>query len=417
IGEGLRQALAPGGVQQGVKAQFDLRQQIEPIFNLKTATRLRKAFVDNLTLLVPYFCYFDWLHSYFHDLDLLKTVDIAEDGTFDTHIYYPCYGDKPDLYFKVQQDCHEGGWLTVYEPPIHCNTYWDYCCGTEINIQVSHPDASPGLSLVPCVFPYDKDDPAVMGEVKELPYSVPFNVTHTALLHTNEVLFLPGHGHDGDIKASTVWNPTDEETADFTTPSPEVDDFLYCCHHSFLMDGRVLVMGGGGNSSSDAIKSTWTFDPHSKTWTQVEDMEHKRWYPTAVTLPDGRVLAVSGLGGGGIDNVEVYDPDANDWEVVDGADHNFEGTYPGLHLLPSGDVFFTRTVWRPQSGDDSAILEFTGPTNGDWDDEYKMHFPDREEGMSVILIRQHEFAAPIHPAKSLRAQHNAPGQCEADGLG
>ena len=167
ISEGLRQALAPVEAQQRVKAQVELRQQVEPIFKLKTATPLRKAFIDNLALLRPYLCYFDWFP--FHDLDLLKTVDIAADGTFDTHIYYPCYGDKPDLYFKVQQDCHEGGWLTVYEPSIHCSTYWNYCCGTEIKIRVSHPKAAAGLSLTPCVFPYDTSDPAVMGESQDLP--------------------------------------------------------------------------------------------------------------------------------------------------------------------------------------------------------------------------------------------------------
>ena len=148
VGEGLRLALAPADARQLAPAQVELRQQLQPVFELKTAGLLREGIINNIGLLSPYICYFDWLYSYFHDLDLLKTVDIAEDGTFNTHIWYPCYGDKPDLYFKVQQDCHEVGWLTVYEPPIHCNTYWNYCCGTEINIQVSHPVASPGLSPV-----------------------------------------------------------------------------------------------------------------------------------------------------------------------------------------------------------------------------------------------------------------------------
>ncbi len=390
VGEGLRVALAPADDRQIAPAQVGLRQQLQPVFDLQTATQLREAIIPNIGLLRPYLCYFDWLYP-FHDLDLLKTVDIAEDGTFDTHIWYPCYGDKPDLYFKVQQDCHEGGWLTVYEPPIHCNTYWNYCCGTKVNIRVTHPKAAPGLSLTPCVFPYDTSDPAVMGKTKELPYETPIDVANAALLHTGEVLFLPG----SDISASRVWNPLDEVTADFETPSPDVTDRHYCSGHAFLADGRLLVIGGGGNSSSNAIKSTWTFEPHSKTWTQVTDMEYKRWYPTAVTLSDGRVLAVSGSGGGGINKVEVYDPIDDRWDPVTGADYNnLDGTYPGLHLLPSGDVIFTRTGWNAHSGDKSAILHFTGEKSGVWQDEYDMEHPDRHSGMSVILLRNHEFAEP-----------------------
>jgi hypothetical protein len=366
-------------------------------FKLNDAARLRNTFVKNFGIINPYLCYFDWLF-HFHKLDLLKTVDIDEKGCFDTHIYYPCYGDKPDLYFKVQQDCHPEGWLTIYEPPIHCNTYWNYCCGTEIEINVTHSKAAPGLSLTPCVFPYDKNDPAVMGESKELNYEVLFNVANAALLHTGEVLFLPGHGHGGvDVVTSAVWNPASEEIADFTTPPPDdqVKDALYCCGHAFLADGRLLTIGGGGNSAGNAIKSAWTFEPHSRKWTKVKDMKHKRWYPTAVTLPDGRVLAVSGKSPGNVTEVEVYDPVKNEWKVVTGADYDkFTGTYPGLHLLPSEEVFFTRTGWDSHAGTKSAVLKFTGETSGAWEEKYEMEHPDRHAGMSVILLREHEYAAP-----------------------
>jgi len=419
MGEGLRQALRyQGGPQKNllenspraskkVRAQAELRQLIEPIFNLKSAAPLRAALINNLTLLRPYLCYFYWLPL--HDLDLLKTIDINEDGSFDTHINYPCFGDKPDLYFKVQQDCHEDGWLTIYAPSIHCNTYWNYCCGTEVNIQVSHPQASPGLSLTPCVFPYDTNDPAVMGESQDMPagYETPanFTVANAALMHTGDVLLMREADYNPAVAPTLSWNPNNETVAEFSAPVPNVTQSMWCCGHAFLADGRLLAMGGAGNSMNTAVTAAWTYEPHSKVWTQDTDMHFKRWYPTGVPLPDGRVLTVSGVSGHveghgptHVPELEIYDPDAapaDRWSVISGADRVFEGTYPGLHLLPSGDVVFTRTGWREHTGDPidkSAILHLTGSpagASGFWGDEYTMNCPRRREGMSVIILREH----------------------------
>lgn len=43
--------------------------------------------------------------------------------------------DTPDLYFKAKQKFF-GGWpITIYEPkPVHCNTRWNYQCGTEVTL-------------------------------------------------------------------------------------------------------------------------------------------------------------------------------------------------------------------------------------------------------------------------------------------
>ena len=82
--------------------------------------------IGHVELLRPFWCRFDWLHR-FYDVDCIKTVEVDEQGNFDTEIYYLCYGDHPDLYFKVEQDCHATGWLTVHAPLVYCNTHWNYC--------------------------------------------------------------------------------------------------------------------------------------------------------------------------------------------------------------------------------------------------------------------------------------------------
>ncbi|GAA4900051.1 hypothetical protein GCM10023237_19010 [Streptomyces coeruleoprunus] len=59
------------------------------------------------------------------------------------------------------------------------------------------------------------------------------------------------------------------------------------------------------------IKSAYEFDPVAERYVPVAPMQDARWYPTLVTLQDGRVLAVSGLDDIGHivpgDN-EIYDP-------------------------------------------------------------------------------------------------------------
>ncbi|SEA62125.1 galactose oxidase-like domain-containing protein [Nitrosospira multiformis] len=112
-------------------------------------------------------------------------------------------------------------------------------------------------------------------------------------------------------------------------------------------------------------------------------MAHARWYPTAVSLSDGRVLAFSG-GHPIAAQVEVYD--GTSWAPVTGADRIFEELYPGLHLLPSGEIFYTRAGWAGAIGTQTAYLTLTGPTSGSWTDYGQEQFYDRQEGMSLLTI-------------------------------
>jgi hypothetical protein len=59
---------------------------------------------------------------------------------------------------------------------------------------------------------------------------------------------------------------------------------------------------------SDAL----TFDPVAGQWARAANMAHGRWYPSLITLGDGRILATSGLNEHGAPNrdLEIYTPDA-----------------------------------------------------------------------------------------------------------
>ncbi|MCK8677502.1 kelch motif-containing protein [Streptomyces lichenis] len=89
------------------------------------------------------------------------------------------------------------------------------------------------------------------------------------------------------------------------------------------------------------IRAAYEFDPLAERYVPVAPMKDARWYPTLVTLEDGRVLAVSGLNDVGDvvpgDN-EIYDPRTKEWSK--GPFHYFP-TYPALFLTQGGKLFYT----------------------------------------------------------------------------
>jgi hypothetical protein len=74
-------------------------------------------------------------------------------------------------------------------------------------------------------------------------------------------------------------------------------------------------------------------------------MAHGRWYPTLITLGDGRVLAATGLteamGNPHNNTLEIYNPANDTWQLL-----HFDGAFPGLPLyahlfqLADGRIFF-----------------------------------------------------------------------------
>ena len=63
------------------------------------------------------------------------------------------------------------------------------------------------------------------------------------------------------------------------------------------------------------LNSTYEVDWTSESLVWVASMAHGRWYPTLVTLPDGKVFVVNGLDEYGTPNrlVEIYDPTTKTW--------------------------------------------------------------------------------------------------------
>src|SRR5262249_1837625 len=116
------------------------------------------------------------------------------------------------------------------------------------------------------------------------------------------------------IYTSVAWDPNKSVFDNNTFIHPptlkradgSVVDY-FCCGHTFLSDGRVLVAGGtlqydvlqppGSGKGFEGIRETLIFapEPLKENWTAVQSMAHGRWYPTVVMLGDGSALAASGL--------------------------------------------------------------------------------------------------------------------------
>ena len=227
-------------------------------------------------------------------------------------------------------------------------------------------------------------------------------VVHAAVLRTGKVLFIEA-ACGVSVSNTPLWDATNRAAFTVTSPAPPADN-LYCSGHAFLSDGRLLVVGGGGDWGDTPVPNmSWVFDPDlaAESWAYTRDvggtrtrMNQSRWYPTVVNLGDqpGRFLIA---GGRGSTRMEVYSEADGTFSLVAAApaEKSFTPTYPGMNLLPGGDIFFTPVGFRNSSemaGDDpsndaSAYFVFdAGYATGTWQN---IGANDRTKGMQVLLLQ------------------------------
>jgi hypothetical protein len=135
---------------------------------------------------------------------------------------------------------------------------------------------------------------------------------------------------------SGQWDPT------MDWPVVAVPGDLFCAGHSFLSDGRLIVMGGhaGGEVGTP---ETNIFDPVADAWTRVSDMNVQRWYPSIIRLADTRMIALSGqiVHAVWADTPEVYDSRTDVWTYMSGVNTSdvHDPEYALSYGLPDGRVF------------------------------------------------------------------------------
>lgn len=227
---------------------------------------------------------------------------------------------------------------------------------------------------------------------------------HAALLHTGKILYFGGDQHTGslnsggDVDHTRLFDCDSWNIAGVTGLKPEND--LFCSGHALLDDGRLLVGGGTKNWGGGGIhpsshfigsRDSFVFDPAVPGWigagkliTQraaevdpAKDIEDTggKWYPTLVTLPDCRVMAISGhpMTSDSRHNnhsLELFSRSAMDWAIVGTADYDNIGStqgrqyeYPRMFVLTDGSVLSST---RMDNGRREKWNPYTDAT--DWDD-------------------------------------------------
>ena len=197
----------------------------------------------------------------------------------------------------------------------------------------------------------------IQGMWQTLNYGMPINPVHVALMHNGKILVIAGSANypGNNVYTAGVWDPKVQLITTFAT---ETD--MFCNGMIVLPDGRPFVIGGtrsyDGSPSGffQGLSSTALFDPKTGKFTAGPDMSDGRWYPTATVLPNGTVMAISGLTSVGNQlnsDVEIYDPATNKWSNAGqawGAPQFATLEYfPRQHVLPNGKVF--ASGWNPDT--------------------------------------------------------------------
>lgn len=201
------------------------------------------------------------------------------------------------------------------------------------------PDEEPTIHDMPGMGggaePLDVCVAAEEGFWELLPCDSQVLAVHAVLMHTGRVLFFAGSGNNvprfnaRDVR-SVVW---DYENGTFHTPNTPFD--VFCAGQTLLADGKVLVAGGTDQYDPFiGAHAAYLFDPILEGWLRVGDMAAGRWYPSLITLGDGRAVAASGAS---VPN-EIYARTIN-WDPLPAT--TFLPLYPHLLLMDDGRLFFT----------------------------------------------------------------------------
>jgi WD40 repeat protein len=121
---------------------------------------------------------------------------------------------------------------------------------------------------------------------------------------------------------------------------------------TLLSSGRVLIAGGAGGTHGEniALASAELYDPKTGAFSPAGSMSGARYYATATTLSDGRVL----LAGGATASADLYDPGTGTFRPT-GSMSVLRATHTAT-LLPDGRVLVAGGSGGPPGASSSETL-------------------------------------------------------------
>jgi hypothetical protein len=224
---------------------------------------------------------------------------------------------------------------------------------------------------------------------------------HAALVPNGddgEVVLFGGDEHwsaqqepGGDFRKTRVYDVRTHALIGASVPSPDSD--VFCAGHAFTADGRLLIVGGTkawstGHAHGLAFwghRRCWLYNARERAWVEAAQLLPDpngdgssgggRWYPGAVTLGNGEVLALFGHVAQDDSrhrnaSPERYNENANMWSPMpklanDASNYRPDPDPPPpagqAPLFPLRYLFFTRTFQLP-----NGRLFFATPMPVEW---------------------------------------------------
>lgn len=206
----------------------------------------------------------------------------------------------------------------------------------------------PGTNDCPAVS-FDRCQLAIGGRWDELPGLPQITFMHAVLLANSNRILYWGYGQRAD--QARLW---DQTTGLYTSPANQpiaiaADENIWSGAHAQLnnANGTVLVHSGfmtGGGVTADTERRAFLFDPATNAFAAAGPLNTGRFYPTTVTLADGKALTLFGedhanSAGVGVQSLEIFTPGgAGTWSAPKTVPFNYF-YYPWTFLLPGGDLF------------------------------------------------------------------------------
>ncbi len=197
---------------------------------------------------------------------------------------------------------------------------------------------------------------------------------HTAArLADGRVLVSGGSFFNSDVRRPLAKADVYDPATNTWTQTGSMRDMRERHTATLLADGRVLVVGGNGESTPDGAEpsgigqlSAELYDPSTGTWSDAASMAEPRTDHAAALLADGRVFVIGGESSGG--SAEVYDPSGDSWSsaaALTEEDVGFTAT-----LLSDGRVLVLGGVAQEQDEEqepeDRFMVGIYDPSTDSW---------------------------------------------------
>jgi hypothetical protein len=178
-------------------------------------------------------------------------------------------------------------------------------------------------------------------------------------------------GRPGDGFVGSKWGKLGGPPQEPSSPpddKPYRERSTFCADIAQLGDGRMLMAGGTeyynepslmdrdegapadvGFLELEGLRASWIFDPKDDSHASTAPMKYGRWYPSLVTMPDGKITVFSGVTKllkssqlGQVRRSETFDPATSSWteNYVGDESETALPLFSRLNLMPNGKVLF-----------------------------------------------------------------------------